>query len=65
MCECGSEYNQPYCPLVGWKCKKCGEIIIENPIKVLEMYAESVMNMNRANGKEIKSICLKLRTLIG
>ncbi len=50
---------------MGWECKKCGEIVIENPLQSLEQYADTVIINNREKGKEIKSILLKLRKLIG
>lgn len=65
MCECNSEYTLPYRPIIGWECKKCGEIVIENPLQSLEQYADTVIINNREKGKEIKSILLKLRKLIG
>ena len=65
MCKCKPEYTQPYRPVVGWECKKCGEKTIESPIKVLEEYAESLLDKDREMAKEIRSICLQLRQIIG
>lgn len=65
MCDCKKENTVPYRPVVGWNCIKCGEKIIESPIKVLEEYAESIMIKDKSKAKEIKSICLKLKQIIG